>query len=50
MQAKRFDCMCPPVQNGAEQPEEPLEYVLVAVHPDNLLMVYADGHVVVQPR
>ena len=50
MQAERFDRMCPPVQNGAEQPEEPLEYVLVAVYPDNLLIVYPDGRVVVLPR
>ena len=40
MQAKRLDHICPPVQNGAEQPEEPLEYALVAVYPDNLLIVF----------
>ena len=42
--------MCPPVQNGVEQPEEPLEHVLVAVYPDDLLIVFPDGCVVVLPR
>ena len=42
--------MCPPVQNGVEPPEEPLEYALVAIYPDELLIIYPDGHVVVLPR
>ena len=42
--------MCPPVQNGVEPPEEPLEHVLVAVYPDELLIIYPDGHVVVLQR
>ena len=50
MQAERLDRMCPTMHNRAEQPEEPLEYVLVAVYPDNLLIVYPDGRVVVPAR
>ena len=49
MQTEWLDRMCPPVQNGVEQPEE-LEHAMVAVYPDELLIVYPDGYVVVLPR